>query len=650
MAAAALVAGCTQIEKDPGVKVSSFGYDPADSTRFIQQALDSGAKKLILDRQAGPWVTLPLKMRSNTELIFEPGVELLAKRGEYKGLRDYLLELPHCTNVTIRGGAGAKMRMWKADYQGPDYKHGEWRYALRIFHCENVLVEGLTIAESGGDGIGITGKNITIRNCVCDANHRQGISVFSAENLLIENCVLRGTSGTPPQAGIDFEPDQPHEILKNCVMRNCLLEGNVGSGYELYLNQLCATSAPISLTFENCRSVGDRVGAHVNGGGGREKNFVKGTVRFINCSFESSRSHGITVTASPANAFDVVFTGCVVSNAAAESAGTADVKIGAAKPVQGPSDGIDLGDLTVYQPKARDWFICGMQGIGPTPTRIAGRVKVITPDGKATTTVLDSAWAAKNMPALNGGKPLPERVGFPDAEAVKVTDSAPGKMVDLSPVCLLYGARYVFYVERPGKVTFAGRQVNVVKGRPLCKEPITVTAVGKGGKRGKAWRIPIVSDKETEFTFGAPKAGFYRMTVPDKGVRFTLTKASVPVAIDVTAKEHVTAARGGRPFSVWFSSPGGKAFSFMTVGDSHNRFKAALTDPAGKVVDRCDLIKSAFICNVPADAPAGLWRMDFSRAKEPNYDWVRQDMFGIPGFLFLSKDKTWALAPDGKGH
>ena len=95
------------------VKVSEFGYDPSDSTRFLQQALDSGAEKVVLDRQAGPWITLPVKMRSNTELVFEPGVELLAKRGEYKGLRDYLLELPHCTNVTIRGGAGSTMRMWK---------------------------------------------------------------------------------------------------------------------------------------------------------------------------------------------------------------------------------------------------------------------------------------------------------------------------------------------------------------------------------------------------------------------------------------------------------------------------------------------------------------------------------------------------------
>ena len=81
------------------VKVSEFGYDAADSTDFIRAALTSGARRVVLDRQSGPWYTLPLKVPSNVEFILEPGVELVAKRGEYKGLRDYLLELPHCTNV-----------------------------------------------------------------------------------------------------------------------------------------------------------------------------------------------------------------------------------------------------------------------------------------------------------------------------------------------------------------------------------------------------------------------------------------------------------------------------------------------------------------------------------------------------------------------
>ena len=625
------------------VKVSELGYDPEDSTRFIQQALDSDAKTVILDRQAGPWVTLPLKMRSNKEFILEPGVELVAKRGAYKGLRDYLFEMPYCTNVTLRGGAGSTFRMWKKDYQGPDYKHGEWRYALRIFHCVNVLVEGLAFVESGGDGIGVTGKDITIRNCVCDGNHRQGMSVFSVENLLIENCVLRNTSGTAPQAGIDFEPDHANEKLKNVVMRNCLVENNAGNGYELYLNQLNEGSGPISVTFENCRSVGNRNAVHVCGGGSRERDFVKGFIRFDNCAFHSPRNAGIAVSASPANAFDVSFSACVISNAAPGNAQAADVHVGATRLAQGPCDGLDFGDLTIYQPVMRDWFGLGLQAVGAPAKRISGRVTVVPPDGPATNVVLDADWVARNMPPANDGRPLPPQAEFPDAAAVKVVDAEPEKAVALQPVTLLMGAKYVFFAPKPGVVSFTGRQVNVVKGRPFSTKPMRVTALGPGGKPGRSWSIPIPGAQTTAFAFKAPKAGFYRLFVPKNGTRFLLETSTVPVAIDLTEDERIMAARGGKPFSLWLNVPAQKEFSVLLFGDSHNRFKAAAIDPSGRTAVANDLVKNGFFVNGAADAPAGMWRFDFARAAEPHYDWIRIHCFGVPGFLFLSPEKTFSL-------
>ena len=88
---AVLFAACGLWGRADGVKVSSFGYNAEDSTEIIQRALDSGAPKLVFDRQAGPWITRPLVARSNQELVFEDGVELLAKKGEFHGIRDYLL-------------------------------------------------------------------------------------------------------------------------------------------------------------------------------------------------------------------------------------------------------------------------------------------------------------------------------------------------------------------------------------------------------------------------------------------------------------------------------------------------------------------------------------------------------------------------------
>ena len=136
------------------VKVSDLGYDAADATEILQKALDSGASRVIVDAAKGPWTTKPLAVRSNTEVVFEEGAQLLAKPGEFMPLKSSLVRIVCVTNVTLRGlGKGATLRMRIKDYQNPPYKKGEWRHALNIKSSKNVLVENLLLADSGGDGI-----------------------------------------------------------------------------------------------------------------------------------------------------------------------------------------------------------------------------------------------------------------------------------------------------------------------------------------------------------------------------------------------------------------------------------------------------------------------------------------------------------------
>ena len=66
-------------------RASWWGFDKDDSTRYLQTAIDSGAAKLIVDKMPSPWVTTPLKAASNQHIVFEDGVVLLAKRGEFVG-------------------------------------------------------------------------------------------------------------------------------------------------------------------------------------------------------------------------------------------------------------------------------------------------------------------------------------------------------------------------------------------------------------------------------------------------------------------------------------------------------------------------------------------------------------------------------------
>ena len=236
---AALCAAIPAWGAEESVVASRFGYDPQDATEALQSAIDSGAKRVVIDRQDSPWILRPIRLRGNLELILEEGVELLAKKGEFRELGDVFFVARNAENLKICGeGKGATLRMRKTDYWQEPYQKSEWRHGLSFLSCENVLVENLQIAETGGDGIylGVSSsesgpcKNVTIRNVDCKGNNRQGISVISVDGLTIEDCVLRETVGTAPEAGIDFEPNRSDEQITNVVMRRVKSLNNAGDG------------------------------------------------------------------------------------------------------------------------------------------------------------------------------------------------------------------------------------------------------------------------------------------------------------------------------------------------------------------------------------------------------------------------------------
>jgi hypothetical protein len=250
-------------------RASWWGFDAHDSTTFLQDAINSKVKRLIIDRQASPWVTRPLSGVSNQEIVFESGTELVALKGAYRARGDCLLTFSRCEHVTLRGektdaGELPVIRMHKDDYQSAAYQKSEWRHGLAFLACRDVRIEDLRIEKTGGDAIylGTTpdktpNRDITIRGVDCNDNHRQGISVISAENLLIDHCQLRNTKGTAPQAGIDFEPNEPSDVLLNCVVKNSVASGNAGTAYQICTQLLTGSSKPISIVLESCISRGN---------------------------------------------------------------------------------------------------------------------------------------------------------------------------------------------------------------------------------------------------------------------------------------------------------------------------------------------------------------------------------------------------------
>ena len=302
-------------------KASWWGYDSTEATQALQSAINSGAQKVIVENMGAPWIVDEIQLASNQELFFGKGVFVIAKKGAFKGKGDSLLTARLKENVTLTG-YGATLRMHKQDYDSAEYEKAEWRHILRFYSCSNVRISGLTLMESGGDGIylgtgkrGVPNKDVHIKDVVCDSNYRQGISVISAENLLIENCILKNTSGTAPQAGIDFEPNRPDERLVNCVMRNCISENNNGDAYEFYLANMTSASEPVSIRLENCQSKGCRVSAVRCITRSDSSDSTKGSIEFVSCTFEGSERSGIIVS-NVVSGCRIRFVNCGIANVA----------------------------------------------------------------------------------------------------------------------------------------------------------------------------------------------------------------------------------------------------------------------------------------------------------------------------------------------
>ena len=449
-------------------RVSWWGFDAEDSTRFLQAAIDSGVPRLIVDKMPTPWYTLPLQGAGNQTLVFEDGAEICAKRHAFAAKGACLLTYAGKSNVVLEG-AGT-LRMWHQDYMAEPYEKSEWRHALSLLSCSNVVVKGMSFVDSGGDGIylGVRGpvrKNVDVVICdvVCRDNHRQGISVISAENLLIENTQLLTTHGTAPQAGIDFEPNPPQEVLKNCVMRNCRAEGNAGAGFTTWAGQLNTASEPVDLRFENCTSTDDALSFGYAGRFGAE---VPARVTRVGGRF-----------AHPAKGVAVRIRESIMS------------------PMT-----VSVSDSTIVTNGAN----------GPV------------------TVAMDAAWLQENLPLVSDPADLLTPVKLDFAQA-RPQDAHPGELRPLAPLRLRGRSTYLVYAETARTLHFRGRQIRV--GRyDLAQHPLRVhDASGR-----LVSTVPMPGGNGQACAGGVPATGFSRLEVEAGKGAFLLEQADAIVAVDGT--------------------------------------------------------------------------------------------------------------------
>ncbi len=299
---------------------STLGWNATDATTAFVNSINSANDTIIVDLQSSDWIIQSTNFTAlnNKTIIFQNGVNLVAKPGAFSNIYATLMTLYECNNIKIIG-YGATFKMQKSEYIA--YNNSEHRHCIQLISCNYIDVYGLKLMDSGGDGIivasytGIATQrysaNIFLKDLWCDNNYRQGISVISVQHLRVENCWFTNTIGTAPQAGVDIEPNQPFERLIDIVFEKCRFTGNAGGGILIAPISIDSTTLPMDITFNNCYISNNGTNKYQISTYGYASG-ATGTINFNNCMTDGGAySVGGTKLAS---GYKTNFSNCVFRN------------------------------------------------------------------------------------------------------------------------------------------------------------------------------------------------------------------------------------------------------------------------------------------------------------------------------------------------
>lgn len=587
---------------------SWWGFDKEDATDCLQNAIDSGVPQLIVDNMGSDWIiNKPLNLVSNQTLIFSDGVVIQAKEDCFHGRNDSLLSGRKLTNVSLIGGGNATLRMRRDDYANSAlYTKAEWRHGIGLWDCNDVVIRGLTVTETGGDGLYLgassngTNKNVLVENCNFDKNYRQGISVISAENLTIRHCKLNNTDGTNPKAGIDFEPNHPGQRLVNCVLEDSELKGNAGGGVDVYVVNLDGTSPPISIAVNRCIVSGNAVGVAATTTRSMTSP-VKGKVTFTDCTFDHNQ---ISIRDSLADSVQYSFKDCTLDfsgNKDAPDWKNVPIVLTTDDRVENPSiGGVSFENTIVISDNGQPPIGLRFQGQATLTDQITGSI-LVQSNGKTTPFDLKGFIQQKKarLDKINSMKPAQVDLAKLHAPAA----SAP--MEDKNTFYTRNVFTFLQYAQKGEAIT-----INVTA-RKVYPRETEVDLIDPKGEKVKTYTVPY-DNKPFPITFTAAETGIYRVVrTQDFSQRINVTSNNPGNGLLVDKSLQFLPISG----RLYFQVPAGvKNFTIGVATDSSA--DVALLDPSGKEVERHNKVGTTqLFTGSRADASQSeIWSIDVSKA------------------------------------
>lgn len=171
---------------------------------------------------------------SNVNILMDTGAVLKAIPNSSDG---YNVIWVHngVSNVNIVGGT----------ILGDRYTHlgtaGEFGMGIAVYGATNVNIFNVTSRQMWGDGFYLgTGSPATVTFCnvTADENRRQGLSIVTANGVVVTNSTFKNTGkkagsaggGTAPASGIDIEPASAGDTANNININNSQFINNDKSG------------------------------------------------------------------------------------------------------------------------------------------------------------------------------------------------------------------------------------------------------------------------------------------------------------------------------------------------------------------------------------------------------------------------------------
>lgn len=259
------------------------GDGRTDNTQAFRHLLSKPGLKIRLPK--GDYLTGKFSIPNDTTLLMDRGTII-----RDSGKLDKNERLINITGRNVHiSGVGAKVVADRSSYRS-----GEQRHGIYIWGAQSVLIEGLESNGHGGDGFYIGGprnnpsSDIVLSGVSTHNNRRQGLSITSARRVDVLNSNFINANGTPPEFGIDIEPNEPQDIISQIRIVCSNTSENRGGGILIYLYKLNATSSDVDIRVRSHQSSRDQTSLSIQNTGK-----IRGIIQYDSGTSEQAKSAAI---------------------------------------------------------------------------------------------------------------------------------------------------------------------------------------------------------------------------------------------------------------------------------------------------------------------------------------------------------------------